>query len=525
MTQKLITGICAKSLHAFIEKAFRSMHREPLSKDQLYIRFIVLHLERFLQADTKKLLVNLPGRHLKTFICSVCFPAFALGLDPTLKFMIVACTKDLAEDIVRQIRELMQSAWYKAVFKTRISQGHSQKHDFSVEGGGRVRAVAVRSVTGKGGDYVIFDDAHNIDDWDNERKKQRVIEAFELLVSRRDRGKKSSMLVVGHRVAEDDVSAHILERGDFRHVCLPLYAPENMSLDLGDSTWELSKGEALRPDAFPPDEIDSIRRYHCGPPFWLFYQQGLGPRDGDFEIKVSDFPLLPRAPYGRKPPKELPVMLSVDPANKTGSSSRNVIHVYVIRGDQYELIRAWAEKCTSLRLAKKVMQLAARYDAWFIFVEATARGPDLIYDLRKELSIPIIPIQPRGTKMDRLRKCAPIICAKRIHVRRTADVEEAVDEIVSYPDGLYDDHLDALTNFLLELPKITPPATVQRPAAGPSATAALGSRPRPHQQVEGAVIVRGRSIFGPSQLPDFSNGLGDDAPIYVMIEGKKVRIR
>ena len=279
--------------------------------------------------------------------------------------MIVAGTEDLAEDIVRQIRELMQSPWYKAVFKTRISQGHSQKHDFSVEGGGRVRAVAVRSVTGKGGDYVIFDDAHNIDDWDNERKKQRVIEAFELLVSRRDRGKDSRMLVVGHRVAEDDVSAHILARGDFEHVCLPLYAPENMSLDLGDSTWELSKGEALRPDAFPPDEIDSIRRYHCGPPFWLFYQQGLGPRDGDFEIKVSDFPFLPRAPYGRKPPKELPIVLSVDPANKTSSSSRNVIHVYLIRRDRYELIRAWAEKCTSNRLAKKVLQLAARYDAWF----------------------------------------------------------------------------------------------------------------------------------------------------------------
>src|SRR5204863_8569582 len=132
-------------------------------------------------------------------------PAFALGLDPTLKFMIVACIEDLAEDIVRQIRELMQTSWYKAAFKTRISQGHSQKHDFAVEGGGRVRAVAVRSVTGKGGDYVILDDGHNIDDWDNERRKQKTIEAFELLVSRRDGGRKSRMLVDGHRVAEDDV--------------------------------------------------------------------------------------------------------------------------------------------------------------------------------------------------------------------------------------------------------------------------------------------------------------------------------
>jgi hypothetical protein len=61
-------------------------------------------------------------------------------------------------------------------------------------------------VTGKGGDVIIFDDPHNITDWDDEKKKARVIEAFATLMTRRDRGENTRVLVVGHRMAVDDLS-------------------------------------------------------------------------------------------------------------------------------------------------------------------------------------------------------------------------------------------------------------------------------------------------------------------------------
>src|ERR1700687_5400714 len=183
MMDTISSKIYGKSLQAFVEKAFRSVNGKRLSTSQLYINFIVWNLEQFVRGDIQKLLVNLPGRHLKTFLCSVCFPAFALGLDPTLKFMIVAYNEELAEDIVRQIREVMKSPWYKAVFKTRLAERHSRKNDFTIKGGGRIRAVPVRSVTGRGGEIIIFDDPHNAADWDNDRQKAKVIEAFEMLVS------------------------------------------------------------------------------------------------------------------------------------------------------------------------------------------------------------------------------------------------------------------------------------------------------------------------------------------------------
>lgn len=505
--------IYARNLQAFVEKAFRSLDGKRLSNSQFYISLIIHNLEQFLAGDIDKLLVNLPGRHLKTIICSVCFPAFALGLDPSLKFMVVAYSEELAEDIVRRIREIMESSWYRAVFKTRIAKGHSRKDDFTVEGGGRVRAVPVRSVTGKGGDIIIFDDAHNVADWDNDRQKTKVIEAFELLVSRRDGGKMSQMLVVGHRVAEDDLSAHIKERRDFRHICLPLFAPQKMSFDIGHQTWDLAKGEPLRPDAFPPDEIESIRKNHRGPPFWLYYQQGLGPRQDDFQINVSHFPFLDRGRLGDILTSDVPVVLSVDPAQKTNSTSRNVIHVYAIRGNNYDFLQAFAEKCAFDKLDRKVRSLASHYHASLVIVENTARGPDLIDCLRRDLSIPIEPVNPRGSKADRLRKTAHIIRAKRIRIRRSRPaVEEAVEEIVAYPNSPFDDHVDALTNFLLNAPDFIARGLARSPNRESSSSAlALGSRSSVVSTPNNvAAIARGRSIFQRQDpLPDFSDGKAD----------------
>ncbi len=497
----------ARDLHAFVEKAFRFLDGKRLSDDQQYIRLVIHHLQQFLAGDITKLLVNLPGRHLKTIICSVCFPAFALGLDPSLKFMIVAYNEDLAEDIVRKIREVMESPWYKKAFQTRISDGHSRKDDFTIVGGGRVRAVPVRSVTGKGGDIIILDDPHNVADWDNDRQKEKVVEAFELLVSRRDGGQMSKMLVVGHRIAEDDLSAHILDRGDFDHLCLPLFAPKKMSFDLDGERWTLSKGEALRPDAFPPEEIASIRKNHRGPPYWLYYQQGLGPRCDDFQLDVSHFPFLGRGALGEVFAANVPVVLSVDPSQKTESGSRNVIHVYAVRGNNYDFLQAFAEKCSFNRLARKVKKFATLYGASLILVENTARGPDLIDSLRLDLSIEVEPVNPRGSKADRLRACTNIIKAKRIRIRQNRPaVEEAVDEIVAYPHAQFDDHVDTLTNFLLAIPEFIRKGLAPSRRLSSQSSAIVLSRGSVVSTSNVGAIARARSIFDRREnLPDLSN--------------------
>jgi phage terminase large subunit-like protein len=473
-------GLYRKSLLAFVEKAFRMMDGHRLTSES-YIAYIVHNLELFLSGDIRNLLINLPGRHLKTFVCSVCFPAFALGLNPSLRFMIVAYERKIAEDIVRQIRELMESDWYKSVFKTRIKSDHSLKNDFSVKGGGRVRAVSIRSITGKGGDIIVLDDPHNAEDWNNEDAKQKVINTFKHLRSRRDGGVKSRMMVVGHRVAKDDLSAYIMEHCKFAHVCLPLVAPEDMELDLGDGqVLSLARGEALRPDAYPPEEIEFLKT-QSAVPFWLHYMQALGPQSDDDRLDISDFPFF-KGELKDIREAGFPVVLSVDPAQSTKSASRNVIQVYAVIADRYLLLDVFAEKCTFKDLSKKTMVFASRYDASAILVEKTARGSDLIDHLGEKTPIPIHPISPRGSKSDRLRECAPIIRAKRIMIRSKLEIEEAAAEVVAFPDAAYNDHVDALTNFLREVKKLRLPLVRN--------TGRSGSNPKGIAIARGSDIVR-----------------------------------
>jgi len=466
MIEAPLRQLLRKDIYSFITKALKTSKGLELETESRYVEYICHILMQFVTGDTKRLLINLPGRHLKTFICSVCVPAFMLGLDPSLRFMIVAHDLSLAEDIVREIRDIMSSKWYLRVFKkTRISSGHSQKNDFDVEGGGRVRAVAIGSVTGKGGEIIIFDDPHNVQDWKNSRRKEAVKEQFSTLMTRRDSGVNTRMLVVCHRVAEDDLSAHILESGKFKHLCLPLFAPKKMEFEIGDDVWHLAKGEPLRPYAFPVEEIEDMRRQHQGSPFWLHFQQGLGRQADDFQIDVQHFPFFRGRLDG------FPIVLSIDPALKTESTSRNVIHVYAIDGDhRYILLRAFAEKCSFKRLKDKVLQFVQRYNASAALVENTARGPDLIEALRDRTAVKIIPIVPKGSKLKRLQACSYSIQRGWVSVdERSEEAENAVDEITAFPNCPYDDHVDAMTNFLLW--------AMQRPSPIPLSTTPTNSTP------------------------------------------------
>jgi hypothetical protein len=167
-----------------------------------------------------------------------------------------------------------------------------------------------------------------------------------------------------------------------------------MEFEIGDETWRLAKGERLRPSAYPVDEIEDTRQRQ-GPPFWLHFLQGLGRKDDGFQIDVQHFQFFRGRWHG------LPVVLSVDPALKTESGSRNVIHAYAYYDDRYILLHAFAEKCSFKRLKNKILQFAQRFNASVVLVENTARGPDLIDALREKTRVKIEQINPKGSKLKR----------------------------------------------------------------------------------------------------------------------------
>src|SRR6516225_7615553 len=69
----------------------------------------------------KDLVINLPPRSLKSFLVSNAWVAWMLGRNPSLEIICASYSEDLAHKFSRDCRALMESRFYKRVFRTRIN--------------------------------------------------------------------------------------------------------------------------------------------------------------------------------------------------------------------------------------------------------------------------------------------------------------------------------------------------------------------------------------------------------------------
>ena len=136
-------------------------------------------ISQFIKGDITRLLINLPPQHLKSFIGSICLAAYMLGKNPRLRILLVAYNDGFAKELCDQIRELMRSEWYQRSFETRIRDDHSRTGDFKTrEGGGVFATSATGAITGRAADVIIYDDPHQISDWNDDRRLDLVKDNF-----------------------------------------------------------------------------------------------------------------------------------------------------------------------------------------------------------------------------------------------------------------------------------------------------------------------------------------------------------
>src|SRR3954452_24560375 len=85
------------SFSLFVERCFRQLHPGVPYYANWHIDMLAGDLEGVRAGRTRRLIVNLPPRHLKSVIASIAFPAWCLGHDPSLQIMCVSYAQDLAD--------------------------------------------------------------------------------------------------------------------------------------------------------------------------------------------------------------------------------------------------------------------------------------------------------------------------------------------------------------------------------------------------------------------------------------------
>jgi len=149
---------------AFAMKAFATLNKGRSLGNDKYLKLLAQELTRVAAGETKRLVVNMPPRHCKTFMGSI-----SAGVDPRPQSLRQDCHPSLGQDLADKtayaVRDILRSEWYQQVFHTRVKGDRAKLMDFVTTDGGGVRSLSIEGgVTGLGADFIIIDDPVQIKD-------------------------------------------------------------------------------------------------------------------------------------------------------------------------------------------------------------------------------------------------------------------------------------------------------------------------------------------------------------------------
>ncbi len=107
----------------------------------------------------------------------------------------------------------MQSSWYRALFpEIELSKDQNTKYKFqTVQRGYRIATSVGGTLTGEGGDFIIVDDPLSSAQALSETLRKRATNWFDqTLVTRLNDRKKGVIVLVMHRLHQEDLTGHLL---------------------------------------------------------------------------------------------------------------------------------------------------------------------------------------------------------------------------------------------------------------------------------------------------------------------------
>src|SRR4029453_3232832 len=233
----------------------------------------------------KRLIINVPPRSLKSIMCSVAFPAFVLGHDPTKRLIVVSYSADLAIKHGNDFRPVVNFAENHASFSVmRISAMKNTQTEVVTNLNGFRLAISIDgALTGRGGDIIIIDDPIAALAALSQKSREHVLHWYSnTLLSRLHDKKNGAIVLVMQRLHEDDLAGVLLRGSDeWTVLSLPAIADQDEEIPIGNGQIHFRRaGDVLHPEREPREVLESLRG-DLGPEiFSAQYQQRPVPPGG-----------------------------------------------------------------------------------------------------------------------------------------------------------------------------------------------------------------------------------------------------
>jgi predicted phage terminase large subunit-like protein len=484
---------CEESLYYFLTHAWKYIDASTW-KDGWPIEAVAEHLQAVVDGDIKRLIVNIPPRMGKSTITSVAFPAWTWAQPdrsatsgPGVQFLMASYANQLVLRDSVKCRRLIESPWYQSMWGERFKLNSDQntKSRFSNDQGGERLITSVgAAVTGEGGSIIVIDDPNSASEAFSEANIESTIEWWDGTMSTRlNDAKTGAYVIIQQRLAENDLTGHVLEKdiGEWTHLCLPMKYEADRSFVTGIG-WEdprTEEGELLWPDRFGTKEVFNLER-SLGPFMAAGQLQQRPEPAGGGVIKREWWKLWEEQSY---PPMDY-IIASLDTAYTTKTTNdysaisiwgvfttdstaianrildKDGRPMYFDRGyaetaPRLMLMHAWQERLEFHDLVEKVAKTCKSLKVDKLLVENKAAGISVSQELRRLYGSEGFAVQlsdPKSQdKLSRLYSVQHLFADGMVYAPDKVWAEQVITQVGQFPKGKHDDLVDTVSMSIRHL--------------------------------------------------------------------------
>jgi len=446
----LVNELLRTNFTAFSQRCFLTLNPGATFLPNWHIEALAYHLELVRMGKIRRLIVNMPPRSLKSIICSVAFPAFVLGHDPTKRLIVVSYGSELANKLGNDCRAVLQSPWFQHLFPgTRVSRIKNTEFEVTTTRHGSRLATSIGgALTGRGGDFIVIDDPIKPQDVFSDAKRDSANDCFvNTLLSRLDDKRTGAIVVVMQRLHVDDLAGKLL-RGSNEWTLLkfPAIAEQDEAIQIGQDRYKIRKvGDLLHPEREPTSVLDYMRS-ELGPEIFAAQYQQNPVAPGGNMIKLDWV-----RPYDKLPARNssVHILQSYDTASKPGAENDWSVCTtwYVVEG-RYYLVDVLRGRFDYPTLKARALAHARLHRPTKILIEDTGVGTALVVELQNAgFSAIAVPVEQN--KRSRMSVQSGKFESGRVFFPRQAPwLGELEQELFAFPGSRYDDQVDSISQAL-----------------------------------------------------------------------------
>lgn len=475
-----ISDIVRADLGRFTRRAFVTLNPRQHLDAGWYIDAMTHALEKVARGETRRQIITVPPRHLKSICTSVSLCAWMLGHNPALKFLVASYGADLAIKHARDFRLVVEADWFRHAFPDFGRPVRNAEVELVTAGAGGRKAVSLGgSLTGFGADIIIVDDLMKAADASSAVERQRVRDFYEqTLVSRLNDKCDGRIVVIQQRLHEDDLVGFLIEKGGFEHLNLPAIAEVDETIPLPRGRTHLRRVGDVLSARENRDTLDRLRAELGPATFAAQYQQNPTAPGGNvvrwdrFQF-YDDTPTRVQCSF---------IVQSWDTGiSISATSDYSVCTTWGYHAGAWKLLDLSRRRLEYPDLLAWVRLQRDHWKSDVVLIEEAASGHQLLQELRNELrALPTVRLRvgessgwsvrsyrPRVDKLTRMSTEAVKLEDGRALLPRDAPwLPDLRRELLAFPNGRHDDQVDSISQFLDEMPYFHTSRMRERPRIG-----------------------------------------------------------